>query len=69
MDQWLQVELPRIKKITGIITQGAKSLGKEMYVMSYSIMYSGNGIHWIHYTDDDSVPFKVSGGRMTWEWH
>uniref|UniRef100_G3P3P6 Coagulation factor V n=1 Tax=Gasterosteus aculeatus aculeatus TaxID=481459 RepID=G3P3P6_GASAC len=55
MDQWLQVELPRIKKITGIITQGAKSLGKEMYVMSYSIMYSGNGIHWIHYTDDDST--------------
>uniref|UniRef100_A0AAX7VSX8 ferroxidase n=1 Tax=Astatotilapia calliptera TaxID=8154 RepID=A0AAX7VSX8_ASTCA len=33
MVNWLQVELPQIKKITGVITQGAKSLGKEMYVI------------------------------------
>ncbi|KAF3843658.1 hypothetical protein F7725_002507 [Dissostichus mawsoni] len=31
MNQWLQVELPQVMKITGIVTQGAKSLGKEMY--------------------------------------
>ncbi|KAL6100506.1 f5 [Pungitius sinensis] len=63
MDQWLQVELPRVKKITGIVTQGAKSLGKEMYVMSYSIMYSSNGIHWSQYTDDDSLLFKTFLGN------
>ena len=65
MNQWLQVELPQIKKITGIITQGAKSLGTEMYVISYSLQYSDNGIHWNHYTDDEGLTFKVSSGRIT----
>uniref|UniRef100_A0A8C2ZZC3 ferroxidase n=1 Tax=Cyclopterus lumpus TaxID=8103 RepID=A0A8C2ZZC3_CYCLU len=59
MSQWLQVELPQIKKITGIITQGAKSMGKEQYVMSYSLEHSINGIHWSRYTDDESIPYKT----------
>lgn len=59
MTQWLQVELPHIKKITGIITQGAKALGTEMYVISYSLQYSEDGLHWKHYTDDDELECKV----------
>lgn len=59
MSQWLQVELPQIKKITGIITQGAKSLGTEMYVISYSLQYSNDGKLWKQYTDDDSIECKV----------
>lgn len=60
MNQWLQVELPHIKKITGIITQGAKSLGTEMYVISYSLQYSDSGMHWQHYTEDEVLEYKVS---------
>uniref|UniRef100_A0A3Q2NQU3 ferroxidase n=1 Tax=Fundulus heteroclitus TaxID=8078 RepID=A0A3Q2NQU3_FUNHE len=56
MNQWLQVELPKVRKITGIITQGAKSMGKEMYVIKYALQYSDNGIHWTYYTDDDDIP-------------
>ncbi|XP_029314616.1 LOW QUALITY PROTEIN: coagulation factor V [Cottoperca gobio] len=63
MNQWLQVELPQIKKITGIVTQGAKSLGKEMYVISYTLQYSSNGIHWTHYTDDESISSKTFLGN------
>uniref|UniRef100_A0A4W6EAV3 ferroxidase n=1 Tax=Lates calcarifer TaxID=8187 RepID=A0A4W6EAV3_LATCA len=63
MNQWLQVELPHVKKITGIITQGAKSLGTEMYVMSYILQYSDNGIHWKQYTDDEDHPFKTFSGN------
>uniref|UniRef100_A0A8D3BJD3 ferroxidase n=1 Tax=Scophthalmus maximus TaxID=52904 RepID=A0A8D3BJD3_SCOMX len=58
MSEWLQVELPHVKKITGIITQGAKSLGKEMYVTSYALQYSDNGIHWNQYTDDEEETFS-----------
>uniref|UniRef100_A0A672T9K7 Venom prothrombin activator omicarin-C non-catalytic subunit-like n=1 Tax=Sinocyclocheilus grahami TaxID=75366 RepID=A0A672T9K7_SINGR len=39
MQPWIQVELKDIKKITGIITQGAKSLGNEMFVTAYSLEY------------------------------
>lgn len=68
MNQWLQVELPQIQKITGIITQGARSLGKEMYVISYTLQYSSNGIHWNQYTDDEAIPFKVSCYYFTGSW-
>ncbi|XP_037136671.1 coagulation factor V isoform X1 [Syngnathus acus] len=61
--QWLQVELPEVMKITGIVTQGAKSLGKEMYVTSYTLRYSDNGIHWHDYTEDDDGPAKIFFGN------
>uniref|UniRef100_A0A3B3RPT7 ferroxidase n=1 Tax=Paramormyrops kingsleyae TaxID=1676925 RepID=A0A3B3RPT7_9TELE len=55
MDHWLQVELRDIKKITGIVTQGAKSLWTEMYVMAYTIQYSNDGKTWITYTDEEQM--------------
>ncbi|XP_065107956.1 coagulation factor V [Paramisgurnus dabryanus] len=52
MQQWIQVELPIAKKITGIITQGAKSLGTEMFVTAFALEYSDDGKKWMKYTDD-----------------
>ncbi|XP_062287799.1 coagulation factor V [Scomber scombrus] len=63
MNQWLQVELPQIKKITGIVTQGAKSLGREMYVTSYALMYSNDGVRWDHYTDDEDIVSRTFIGN------
>ncbi|XP_020487669.1 coagulation factor V [Labrus bergylta] len=63
MNQWLQVELPQVKKITGIITQGAMALGKQMYVVSYTLLYSDNGIHWNQYTDDETISSKIFFGN------
>ena len=60
MSQWLQIELREVKKITGIVTQGAKSLRKEMFVTSFSLQYSDNGKHWNHYSDDEGIPAKVA---------
>lgn len=67
MNQWLQVELPQVKKITGIITQGAKSLGTTMYVISYTLQYSDNGRHWNQYTGDEGIPVKVRHSKITWK--
>ncbi|KAM6978393.1 LOW QUALITY PROTEIN: coagulation factor V [Tautogolabrus adspersus] len=63
MNQWLQVELPQVKKITGIVTQGAMVLGKQRYVMSYTLLYSDNGIHWNQYTDDEAISSKTFFGN------
>lgn len=60
MNQWLQIELRQVKKITGIVTQGAKSMRKEMFVTSFALQYSDNGKYWNHYTDDEGIPAKVS---------
>uniref|UniRef100_A0A8C5N8D4 ferroxidase n=1 Tax=Gouania willdenowi TaxID=441366 RepID=A0A8C5N8D4_GOUWI len=65
MNQWLQVELPQVKKITGIITQGAKSLGSEMYVVSYILQYSDNGVQWSDYNDDEEIQsYRMFKGNM-----
>ncbi|KAG7467050.1 hypothetical protein MATL_G00149280 [Megalops atlanticus] len=56
MQQWLQVELKEVMKITGIVTQGAKSLGTEMYVTEYTIEYSKNGKTWTKYKEDEHDP-------------
>ncbi|XP_071395821.1 coagulation factor V [Centroberyx affinis] len=63
MHQWLRVELPQVTKITGIITQGAKSLGKEMYVISYALQYSDDGIRWNQYSDDEDYMSKTFIGN------
>lgn len=31
-----------------------------MYVISYSLQYSDNGVHWQYYTDDEELDYKVS---------
>lgn len=59
MSQWLQIELRQVKKITGIVTQGAKALGTEMFVTSFSLQYSDDGKYWDNYSDDEEIPAKV----------
>uniref|UniRef100_A0A673LM95 ferroxidase n=1 Tax=Sinocyclocheilus rhinocerous TaxID=307959 RepID=A0A673LM95_9TELE len=63
MQPWIQVELKDIKKITGIITQGAKSLGNEMFVTAYSLEYSEDGKRWTKYTDDEDYEQKTFQGN------
>lgn len=59
--QWLQIDLLKIKKITAIVTQGCKSLSSEMYVKSYTIHYSDQGMEWKPYRQKSSMVDKVQG--------
>ncbi|XP_063070058.1 coagulation factor V [Engraulis encrasicolus] len=63
LNQWLQVELRTVKKITGIFTQGAKSLGTRMYVTAYTLQYSKDGLRWTKYTDDPDYEMKEFEGN------
>ncbi|OWK08252.1 F5, partial [Cervus elaphus hippelaphus] len=54
-NQWLQIDLLKIKKITAIVTQGCKSLSSEMYVKSYTIHYSDQGIDWKPYREKSAI--------------
>ncbi|XP_063070059.1 coagulation factor V-like [Engraulis encrasicolus] len=63
LSQWLQVELRTVKKITGIITQGAKSLGTRMYVTAYTLQYSKDGLRWTKYTDNPDYEIKEFEGN------
>ncbi|KAI2660750.1 Coagulation factor V [Labeo rohita] len=60
---WIQVELKDVKKITGIITQGAKALRNEMFVTAYCLEYSEDGKRWTKYTDDEDYEQKTFQGN------
>lgn len=61
------MELKDITKITGIITQGAKTLSSEMFVRIYTLEYSEDGKRWTKYTDDEDYEQKVSNLRF-WDY-
>ncbi|XP_072738769.1 coagulation factor V isoform X1 [Ciconia boyciana] len=61
--QWLQIDLLTIKKITAIATQGVKSISAENFVKTYVILYSDQGSEWKSYTDGSSSVAKVFSGN------
>ncbi|XP_060784747.1 coagulation factor V [Neoarius graeffei] len=60
---WLQIALKDVKKITGIVTQGAKSLNTEMFVTTYVLEYSDDGKKWIKYSDNEDYEMKIFMGN------
>uniref|UniRef100_A0AAR2K2P2 ferroxidase n=1 Tax=Pygocentrus nattereri TaxID=42514 RepID=A0AAR2K2P2_PYGNA len=69
MQPWLLIELKEVKKITGIVTQGAKSLGKEMFITTYVLEYSDDGKKWTKYTDDQDYEQKTFTGNSDTNGH
>ncbi|KAB5577055.1 hypothetical protein PHYPO_G00205580 [Pangasianodon hypophthalmus] len=63
MHPWLQIELKDVKKITGIVTQGAKSLNTEMFVTTYVLEYSDDGKKWNKYSDNEDYEVKTFMGN------
>ncbi|NXU57660.1 FA8 factor, partial [Turnix velox] len=44
--EWLQVDFEATKKVTAIITQGAKAFFTHMFVTEFAVSSSQNGVHW-----------------------
>uniref|UniRef100_A0A8C3WXD6 Coagulation factor V n=1 Tax=Catagonus wagneri TaxID=51154 RepID=A0A8C3WXD6_9CETA len=68
-NQWLQIDLLKIKKITAITTQGCKSLSSEMFVKSYTIQYSDQGVEWKSYREKSSMVDKIFEGNNNIKGH
>ncbi|XP_019636532.1 PREDICTED: uncharacterized protein LOC109479099, partial [Branchiostoma belcheri] len=61
--QWLQVDLGVIKRVTGIVTQGAFQPVHDQYswVTSYKLQYSGDGTFWTTYANSDGSDKVFTG--------
>ncbi|XP_063161714.1 coagulation factor V isoform X2 [Candoia aspera] len=68
-DQWLQIDLQQLMKITSIITQGAKSMSTEMYVKTFSIHYSDDDSIWKPHLDASTSMEKVFTGNINSDGH
>ncbi|XP_061428341.1 EGF-like repeat and discoidin I-like domain-containing protein 3 isoform X1 [Lethenteron reissneri] len=62
-NQWLQIDLGEGRKITGIVTQGARDLGHMQFVRSYRVASSEDGAAWTVYKDDQTRRDKIFAGN------
>lgn len=58
-----QIDLRDQKKVTGIITQGARDFGHIQYVAAYKVAYSDNGTSWTLYRDGQTNSTKIFHGN------
>lgn len=52
-NDYLQVDLGRVKVLTGVVTKEATS---SVFVESYKIQYSLDGVEWKYYPNFDGTP-------------
>uniref|UniRef100_A0A8C2ZMQ9 Discoidin, CUB and LCCL domain containing 2 n=1 Tax=Cyclopterus lumpus TaxID=8103 RepID=A0A8C2ZMQ9_CYCLU len=64
--QWLQVDLKREKRITGITTTGSTQREYQYYVSAYRVLYSNNGQQWSIYREANSSQDKVFQGNINY---
>ncbi|KFO32846.1 coagulation factor VIII isoform X1 [Fukomys damarensis] len=60
--EWLQVDFQKTVKVTGIITQGVKSLLTSMFVKEFLISSSQDGHHWTLFLQNGKI--KVFQGNQ-----
>ncbi|XP_029135416.2 coagulation factor VIII isoform X1 [Labrus bergylta] len=61
--EWLQVNLGNVKRITGVITQGARSLLTQMMVTEFSVTVSRDGSSWSSVLEESSQREKIFPGN------
>lgn len=61
--EWLQVDLGKIWRITGVVIQGAYSLLKQMMVTEFSVTVSQDGQSWKSVLEEGSQKEKIFTGN------
>ncbi|XP_008308736.1 EGF-like repeat and discoidin I-like domain-containing protein 3 isoform X2 [Cynoglossus semilaevis] len=62
--EWIEVDLDRTTRLTGIITQGAKDFGVVMFVSMFKVGYSNDGETWNTVKDEDTGKDKLFQGNI-----
>ncbi|XP_067460066.1 discoidin, CUB and LCCL domain-containing protein 2 isoform X2 [Thunnus thynnus] len=64
--QWLQVDLKREKRITGITTTGSTLREYQYYLSAYRVLYSHDGQQWYSYREANSTQDKIFQGNINY---
>nr|XP_046259072.1 discoidin, CUB and LCCL domain-containing protein 2 [Scatophagus argus] len=64
--QWLQIDLKREKRITGITTTGTTLREYQYYVSAYRVQHSNDGLQWHIYREANSTQDKVFQGNINY---
>ncbi|KAG7282039.1 hypothetical protein CRUP_020144 [Coryphaenoides rupestris] len=61
--EWLQLDLRKVQRITGLVTQGARSLMSPMMVTEFAVSVSDNGHSWSTVLEEESNEEKIFSGN------
>ncbi|KAK2849050.1 hypothetical protein Q5P01_008884 [Channa striata] len=61
--EWLQVDLGKVRRITGVVTQGARALLTQMTVTEFSVTFSSDGHTWSNVLEENSQSEKIFTGN------
>ncbi|XP_076027182.1 milk fat globule EGF and factor V/VIII domain containing b isoform X3 [Genypterus blacodes] len=61
--EWLQVDLQSPRKITGVITQGAKDFGSIQFIMAFKVAHSDDGQFWTIVKDETTKTDRIFPGN------
>uniref|UniRef100_A0A8D3CPB7 Coagulation factor VIII, procoagulant component n=1 Tax=Scophthalmus maximus TaxID=52904 RepID=A0A8D3CPB7_SCOMX len=61
--EWLQVDLGKVRRITGVITQGARSMLTQMMVTEFSVTVSHDGKSWSSVLEGSSGKEQIFTGN------
>ncbi|XP_037553064.1 lactadherin isoform X2 [Nematolebias whitei] len=62
--EWIQVDLGKTKRLTGIITQGAKDFGVVQFVSEFKVVFSHDGTAWSTVKNEDGTKDKIFQGNV-----
>ncbi|KAL4656919.1 discoidin, CUB and LCCL domain-containing protein 2 [Arapaima gigas] len=64
--QWLQVDLKKKKRITGIATTGSTLIEYQFFISAYRVQYSQDGKQWLVFREGDSEQDKIFQGNANY---
>ncbi|XP_030059915.1 discoidin, CUB and LCCL domain-containing protein 2 isoform X2 [Microcaecilia unicolor] len=64
--QWLQIDLNKVKKITGIITAGSSLAQYYFYVSEYKVLHSTDGQKWTAFREPGTDQYKIFQGNTNY---
>ncbi|XP_039600800.1 discoidin, CUB and LCCL domain-containing protein 2 [Polypterus senegalus] len=65
-NQWLQIDLKKERKVTGIITTGSTVPDYYFYVSAYRVLYSEDGETWKTFREASSEQDKIFQGNVNY---
>ncbi|KAI2657139.1 Coagulation factor VIII [Labeo rohita] len=61
--EWLQVDFSSVKRVTGVVTQGARSVLKPMIVTEFTVSVSSDGHKWTSVKEQGTDTEKIFEGN------
>ncbi|TRY93962.1 hypothetical protein DNTS_021117 [Danionella cerebrum] len=65
--EWLQVDFQSVKRVTGVITQGARSVMKPIMVTEFTVLVSEDGHSWNAVKEQGTDAEKIFDGNMEYD--